>query len=482
MPVAKPYSTARLPLLLALVALAMAVAFASSEAHAAGGAIDVLETQERVNFPDGVGLSLTAESDADIVEVRVYFRALGSRTWGYAYADFKPGSRVVATRSIPVSESGYLAPGVDVEYYYVIKDAHGSILKTERARVEYLDSRYDWERVNIGPLELIYHDTGDGQVSDLARTLEEDLRRVTGLLQLTPRKSFKGVVYNNYRDANDVFPKQSQTTTDHGTFAGYAFPEQGVFVGQGLDRRIIVHESTHLLFREALGDDAIDVPAWLNEGFATYSEPSVRIRGSGDLQGRTPPLTSMNSVSGTPRTIPLFYYKSVSVVAFLIERYGEENFRHLLAQLASSQSIGDGLLRVYGFDVEGLDRRWAGLPVAPAATPAPLPGVASTQGPVPPHSTNDPSRQEQTGDETRGGAFFSGTPFPTRPAAPQQQPDDREQGAGGPSPFIYLDVWILAGVALVVAVVLGSRFVYSRLRDGRRPNEPDWLDSQWDEE
>ena len=146
---------------------------------------------------------------------------------------FDTGSKVVATRSIPADETAYLAPGVELEYYYQIKDARGSVLRTERFKVEYLDDRYDWKRITIGPLELIYHDTSDRQAINVARRLQQDLQVITDLLQLEPRETFKGVVYNSYSDANAVFPKQSQTTTDHGTFAGYAFPEQGVFVGQG---------------------------------------------------------------------------------------------------------------------------------------------------------------------------------------------------------------------------------------------------------
>ena len=245
MPVVKPPVPALRLLLLVATLAAVSVAFIQSGVHAAGGAIQVLEMRQQVNFPDGVGLTITAESDADIVEVRVYFRAAGSRKWGYAYADFEPGSRVVATRSIPANEAAYLAPGVDVEYFYQIRDAQGAVLKTERSIVEYLDDRFDWRRVNIGPLELVYHDISDGRVAGTARELSRDLQRVVDLLQFEPRKTFKGVIYNSYADANAVFPVQSQTTTDHGTFAGYAFPEQGVFVGQGLDRRIIVHESTH---------------------------------------------------------------------------------------------------------------------------------------------------------------------------------------------------------------------------------------------
>lgn len=479
---------------------AVSVAFIQSGVHAAGGAIQVLEMRQQVNFPDGVGLTLTAESDADIVEVRVYFRAAGNRRWGYAYADFKPGSLITATRSIPVSEATYLAPGVDVEYYFQIRDAHGAVLKTERSTVEYLDNKFDWKRVNIGPLELVYHDIRDDRVAGAARELSRDLQRVVDLLQFEPRKTFKGVIYNSYADANAVFPVQSQTTTDHGTFAGYAFPEQGVFVGQGLDRRIIVHESTHLLLREALGEKALDVPAWLDEGFATHSEPNGRIRGRGELYGRTPPLRSMNRVSGTPRTIPFFYYKSVSVVAYLIEEYGEDNFRRMLDELKAGRVIEDALLNVYGFDVDGLDRRWAGLPVEPAATPMPtVPRSISAAQELEPLATVPLGPAGNMGEASEGSPVDGVDGIPpgpavgrddrppvsagtTEPAQPQPSPPVRGQPQRDePSPFVFIDVWVLAGVALLAVAAVGFRFVYRRLRRNSQDNydnTADWDD--WD--
>ena len=496
MTVTRPSLPALMSLLLAaVVLLAMSAVFSRPGVYAADGAIQVLEMRQQVNFPDGVGLTLTAESDADIVEVRVYFRAAGSRKWGYAYADFEPASRVVATRSIPVSEAAYLAPGVDVEYYYQIRDAHGAVLKTERATIEYLDDRFDWRRVNIGPLELLYHDIRDDRVADAARALNRDLQRVVALLQYEPRDGFKGVIYNSYADANAVFPVQSQTTTDHGTFAGYAFPEQGVFVGQGLDRRIIVHESTHLLFREALGEKALDAPAWLDEGFATYSEPNVRIRGSGELYGRTPPLRGMNRVSGTPRTIPLFYYKAVSVVAYLIEEYGEEKFRRMLGELRKGRVIEDALLNVYGFDVDGLDDRWAGLPVEPAATPVPT-GLPSARIPADsePAATALVGQQGQPGEDLEGSPASNVPPGPvaarddrpplsavtTEQTQPQPPPPARGQPQRDePSPFVFIDVWVLAGVALLAVAAVGFRFVYTRLRRNRRDGYDDSTD--WDD-
>ena len=322
--------------LLAAAALAGAGQGTSNSVMAAGGEIRVLEAYQQVNYPAGVALTVSIESNAEISEVRVYYRPAGSRKWGYAYADFDPGTRVIATCSIPVQESTYIAPGADVEYYYQIRDVAGNVLETDRAMVEYLDQRFNWQRVNVGPLELVYHDIGESRIHDTAQVLREDLGQVQAILGLADPKSFKGVIYNSYSDANAAFPVQSQTTTDHGTFAGYAFPEQGVFLGNGLDRRIIVHESAHLMLRDAIGNKSVEMPAWLNEGFASYMEPDVRVKSSQELYERTPHLRAMGRLSGTPDTIPLFYQKSVSVVAHLIETYGEDRFRLLLEEISGA--------------------------------------------------------------------------------------------------------------------------------------------------
>ncbi len=486
-------STALLvPLLLVALCLAT-LAVATSGVQAAGGEIRVVETQHEVNFPSGVDVSATIESDAAIQEIRVFYRPAGSRRWGYAYADFDPGTKVVATRSIPVRESTYIAPGADVEYFFEIRDVDGNVFRTERGQVEYLDQRFDWKRVQVGPLELVYHDIRQSRVEDVASQLREDLRRVEEVLQLDHTHGFKGVIYNSYADANAAFPVQSQTTTDHGTFAGYAFPEQGVFVGQGLDRRIIVHESAHLLYHEVLGHRTGEDVAWLSEGFASYMEPDTRVRSSSQLRDRTPPLRAMKAVSGTPSTIPLFYHKAESVVAHLIEEYGEGDFRALLGQVAGGRNINDALIAVYGFDEDGLDTSWAGLPIPAPPAPTARPQREARQdassrptyepnrvrpGGSAPATESPPSAATTTGGgdvrptEAAPGVnqdsrrLFVPTPLPPVPAPQREEP----------SPFIFFDVWILAGVALLAVSVLGIRFVYSRVRRSRERDYDPWQD------
>ena len=475
MPVAAKFSGFAAGLLAAAL-LVTAVAASQSRVEAAGDTIRVVETQQQVNYPSGVGLSVTVESEHEIAEVRVYYRAAGSLRWGYAYADFDPGTLVVATRSIPVRDTTYLAPGVDVEYFYEIRDVQGNVFKTDRATVEYLDLRFEWRRVNVGPLELIYYDIDESRVDDAARALGEDLLRVEEMLGLEQPEGFKGVIYNDYADANAAFPVQSQTTTDHGTFAGYAFPGQGVFVGQGLDRRIIVHESAHMMLHDVLGDNVVDLPSWLNEGFASYMEPNVRVMSSRELYGRTLPLRGMKSLAGTPDAIHLFYRKSVSVVAHLIEEYGEDNFRRLLDEIREGRRIETALVNVYGFDDDGLDASWAGLPIPQPAkaeqNPAPQPRPDPSEAPVGsgsgPNSVANEDRQREVA--TLAARSAQSTPAPP---APPTQPRE------GPSPFLFVDVWVLAGVALLAVSVLTARFIYTRIRRIREPSYDNWRD--WDE-
>ena len=461
-------------------------------AQTADGAIQVTETRQQINFPDGVRLTLTAQAQAEIVEVKVFFRPAGSRTWGYAYADFQPGPQITAAQSIPGRQSVYLAPGVNIEYYFLIRDNQGNAVQTQPAAIEYLDQRFDWRRIQIGPLELIYHDLNDNQIASAAQEIRQDLQRVADLLQWQPGQTFKGVIYNNYADANAAFPVQSQATTEQGTFAGYAFPQQGVFIGQGLDRRIITHESAHLMLRDALGPVAPDLPAWLDEGFASYVEPNAQIRSSRSLRERTPPLRAMSRVSGTPQTIPLFYYKAASVVAWLIEQHGPADFQRLLTQLQAGNTTDHALLNTYGFNTDGLDARWAGRPTPPAATPAPTATPSPTPTPAP---TATPTATPLPTD-TPAPPPPSTTPAPAAtPLPPQANPvlivtperiltvaPERPRPTpappppqGTPSPFLFADAWLLAGVALLALAAAGFRFIYSRLRQRRQP-PVDWQD------
>ena len=406
---------------LAVAALVLVLGFGAQPAFATDEDIQVVREEPLVKFPDAVDFGLTIESTSAITKVRLFFRPLGARSWIYAYPSFKPvpesGNRTTANLQVNTTGDSYLPPGTRLEYYYVIQDAAGNVLKTSPSVLEFNDDRFQWEKTRIGPLVLNYHDLPASRVSYVKDQVDGAFEELTDLLQVTPEVPLQGVIYNNRDETRKAFPFQSETISEAGVFQGFAFSSYGIFVGVGLDPRLITHETAHLLLHQALGPRAVELPAWLNEGFASYMEPGSVPYGSSGLRDRGLPIRSMSRVPGTPSHIGLFYLKSESVVGFLINHQGAPAFQRFLEQLRLGRQVDEALMQVYGFDTDGLEALWA----------------AKAEGP--------------------------------------QAPEPRVNAK--PSPFLYLDVWGFGGLVLLVFLTLGIRSVYRRVR-GPAPAEGSW--------
>ena len=393
--------------------------FLTPAVFAAGDNIRVLSSESEVHFPGGVIFNLEVEGEVDIVEVRLYYRVSPSGRWLYTYPDLTPSRRVETSFNLNISGISYLPPGTQMEYYYTVRDAQGDILETRPETFVYVDDRFRWQTVNAGPLTIFWHDLSEKHVQRVAQQVEKSLYEISELLLVSLDKPVRGIIYNSRTEAREAFPNQSRTITEEQVFQGFAFPERGVFVGVGLTPSLIVHESAHLLLREATASPMAGVPAWANEGFASYVEPGAHgyrrdFRGSAnpDLM----PLRYMYTVPGRPEAIRYFYRKSESVVRYVLETHGAEKFRAFLGELNQGKDADSALVAVYSFGLEGLDQRWS-----------------SALG------------QEERGDTSNDTA-----------------------------PFAYLDTLLIAVLALVVMAALVANFVMRRLRKRTQGSE------EWD--
>jgi len=399
--------------------------------NAAGEDIQIVSESQEINFPSEVDFEITVESTTEITEIRLLFRSLGSRVWAYAYSSFEPGKRVTANHQLATSGNSYVPPGAELEYQYVIRDAAGNTLKTEPATFEYTDTRFQWDKTQIGPLVLVHHDIRQSSVDKIAGRIGPDIQRLSDLLDIPDGTKIKGMIYNRRSETKDAFPFQSQTISDAGVFQGFAFPNHRIFVGVGLDPRLIVHETSHLLLDQSLGSRALTLPAWFNEGFASISEPNSNPYAGSRFRDRGLPLRSMSTVSGTPSHIGAFYRKSASVLAFLVQYRGEAAFRELLAELRQGKTLDQALTAVYGFDTDGLESRWT----------------------------------EDIGSSPEPGPAGPGGNTPTRP-----------------SPFLYFDAWVFGGLGLLVLALAAARLVMGNLRPKAASDDEyeDWLNQdEW---
>ena len=88
------------------------------------------------------------------------------------------------------------------------------------------------------------------------------------------------------------------------------------------------------------------------------------------------PLRSLNGAFPAHSSdASMAYSQSYSVVAFLLERYGQEPLQQLLLTLAEGVGYDEALMEVYGVNVDGLETAWRDAigapprPVPPTATP-----------------------------------------------------------------------------------------------------------------
>jgi len=150
-------------------------------------------------------------------------------------------------------------------------------------------------------------------------------------------------------------------------------------IAESWGRSTIRHELAHLVIgqfgRSCVGGSR---PTWLDEGLAVYAEGPVQEALLSDIEQavRDNTFEPLRSLSGPfPAHGPeagIAYSQSYSVVAYLLEMYGQEKMQELLLTLAEGAGYDEALEQVYGFNVDGLEVAWR---EAIGARPRPIPAT-----------------------------------------------------------------------------------------------------------
>ncbi|NTV28812.1 MAG: hypothetical protein HGA80_01900 [Candidatus Omnitrophica bacterium] len=118
---------------------------------------------------------------------------------------------------------------------------------------------------------------------------------------------------------------------------------------------ILPHEITHLMVWDFLGFTR-KVPIWFEEGLAQLEEQGKRDVVQEAMQGvvaagNAIPFTTFNSLNITSiqdqTRVSLFYAQSLSIVDFMLTRYGKDAFRHFCRELRQGGEFEESLARAY---------------------------------------------------------------------------------------------------------------------------------------
>ena len=223
----------------------------------------------------------------------------------------------------------------------------GEVLEEDAVRVRYTDGRRPAAE----------------QVVAASPALFRELERETGLLF-----DFRPTVIAASRR------EDFQQLGGRESFVAFALPARRTVVLDlsRFDRRpesfrpVLKHEYAHLLLHRHIASDRL--PRWLDEGIAQHLSDGLSeylpgrsqlILGEALAAEREFPLRALEA--GFPpdgNGLQLAYEQSRSVVGYLVQRYGEEILRDLIARMAAGEGAGEALRHVAGISLATLEAGW----------------------------------------------------------------------------------------------------------------------------
>jgi hypothetical protein len=357
---------------------------------AEGAAVEIRHNQAVVDFPHTLTFKLELAEGSRVSQATLTYRVnragcLEANTAVNVAIDPEKPTELAWTWVM--IRSGNPPPGAVVWWEWTLTDDQGRQTTTPRQEISLIDNRFNWRTVQADRIRLHWYlgeDVGllllDAAVEGLA-LLEEEMG-----IELQDDVQF--YVYGSARDMREAVLYVQDWA------GGVAFTQYNVIlmgvppgIASGWGRRTARHELAHLVVgqfgRSCVGGSR---PNWLEEGLAVYAEGELDDAIRRDLQraigdNSFEPVRSLNGpFPAHGREAGVAYSQSYSLVAFLLESYGQSPMQSLILLLAEGAGYDAALEQIYGFDTDGLEREWRswlGLPPRDfPPTPTPIVGAA----------------------------------------------------------------------------------------------------------
>jgi hypothetical protein len=435
----------------------------------AAGAVAPLEVRTNdavIDFPNTVTFRAQLDGDATINSVMLEYGSTQltcGEVIAKAFPQMTPGKQVSVEWTWEMKQSGSLPPGANIWWRWRATDASGKESVSDTRTIAWLDSIHKWQVVSSQDLHLHWYEGSQSFAKELLDAAQGGLDLNARSAGLKPDGAIDLYIYANTNDMKDAILYEPSWT------GGEAFPENNIVIigisqsdvdwGKGA----IVHELTHVLVGHLTFSCLGDVPTWLAEGLAVYSEGKLDSSSQTQLDTaiKQDTLLSVRSLSGGFSEVSdkanLSYSESYSIVKFLVETYGQEKMTALLISLRDGMPVDDALIKTIGFDVDGLEDAWRTGIGAKARAASPNPTAIPTPTYVP---TIVP---------------ISGAPLAVTPT-PFVVPTSSAGGGNNPSSPASSDALLIVGLVLgllcccflVVAIVaLVIYFANRRRKEGK---------------
>ena len=320
------------------------------------------------SFPLSIDFHMSAQSDEKIVDVRLMYhveRESFTEVFNENLINInKPDTSVEVSWSWNLRTVGYLPPGTELDYWWLITDEGGDVLETEPQHLVFSDTNHNWQQIIQGRITLLWYEGSQefaAELMDAAQAAMVQLHDDTGASLREPVEIY---IYNGSEDLQKALVSVQEWT------GGVAFPlYDKIAIGiepivMDWGKRAIVHELTHMVTHQMTFNPYGDLPTWLNEGLSMYAEGDLEAGFKNyfseakaedrllSVRSLASPFSSFDDISR------LSYAESYRIVEYLIKEYGPDKMFSLLNIFKEGSTGDNALLGVYGFDMGGLNDLW----------------------------------------------------------------------------------------------------------------------------
>ncbi|MFN8537807.1 MAG: peptidase MA family metallohydrolase [Thermomicrobiales bacterium] len=302
----------------------------------------------------------------EIREARLLYRPALAEITNLSQAEVTPRKAINLTHAVDM-QTRYLPPGLGIVYYWSLTDAQGQRHDTEPQTFLYQDGRFSWRSLTGGQVTVYYYSGNEDFGRDLLDTATRTITKLSQRFGVAGSDPVHIVVYGSTRDFATSLPPNSAEW-----IGGQAHPDLGLIVtgiqpGGGAAseiRRVIPHEVSHLLLYQATKNPYGGPSHWLDEGLAVYNQETVDtslkpLLTQAIKNGALLPVRALNSnFPLDPSEARLSYAESVSLVEFIVSKYGDARLGELLRSFKDELSSDEALKRTLGVDADGLDKEW----------------------------------------------------------------------------------------------------------------------------
>ncbi len=324
--------------------------------------LNVMENTAEVSFPAEVRFRLVASDPAGTIErVQLFYSVDDSPVLQEATPTFRPGRTIEAEFHWMVRQ--LLVPGSEISYYWRVWTASGNYWTTEPQRISYDDTRFDWRQSRAGFITL-YSYTPDEAAS---QALLQEARDVLDLMQqeygLILEKEVKVFAYADQQDYLTALG------TPLVIGSGLTIGTDRIFMlltdQPEADALVIRHEVLHAVFLQHTENAFNSPPRWLTEGFSLFLSgdeippENIDFLRQLDSEGQLFSLRSLNAdFPSTDRELAIAYLESYSALRYIIEEFGTQKLKTLLAAISEGNATDDAFVQALGVTVGELDQRW----------------------------------------------------------------------------------------------------------------------------